>query len=163
MKIEGINTVLRAIDRLPEELRKGAEKKVLQSAGAVIRKAAKSNAPVRSKVEAAQGWQPGLLKKSIGLNVKKVRGTYTARIGPRTGFRRVVGIRESGENAGNPYFQDPTKYSHLVEYGTSRAPARPFISPAVERTKSAVVNEMANGLDKYLTRAVARLRRRAGK
>lgn len=162
MKLHGLKDITRALDQLPDKYRRAGEKSALTAGAKPIRAAARSKAPVRSNSgESGENWKPGLLKKSIGSKVKKVRGRYNARVGPRTGFRIRVGTVQSGPNAGKPIYQDPQRYSHLVEYGTAKTPAQPFIRPAVESTKGQVVDAMAEGLEKSLTRAVERLRKKA--
>ena len=144
MKITGIKELKRAMDKLPDELKKGAERRVLGAGAKPIVKAARSKVPKQS----------GLLRKSIGQKVKKTKGEYSARIGPRTNMGGMV-VRD-----GVSRFSDPNKYSHLVEYGTSHSAPQPFIRPAVESAKSEVVSAMAVGLDKHLTSAVRRIRSR---
>lgn len=158
IKIKGMRDISRALDRLPKELIRSSENAVLRAGAKPIEKAAKSRV-----VE-----DTGLLKKSIGIRVKKVAGINSARIGPRTGFKKSLGTRIARKTKGKrikgqPYeaSQDPNKYSHLVELGSSRVAPRPFIRPAIDAAQGQVVDAMANGLDKHLTRTVARLRKKA--
>ena len=144
IKMTGMRELNRAFKRLPGELKKGGEKAVLRAGAKPINVAAKSRAPVGS----------GLLKKSIGTNVKKVDGEVTARVGPRSGWKKEV------TRDGRQVVSDPNKYSHLVEFGTSHSAARPFIRPAVDSTRNQVVGAMAVGLDKYVARAVQRVKSR---
>lgn len=144
MKITGIKELTRALDKLPDELRKGADRRVLAAGAKPIVKAARAKAAKSS----------GLLRKSIGQNVKKMKGEYTARIGPRKGMGAMV-VRN-----GVQVYSNPTQYAHLVEYGTSHSAPQPFVRPAVESSKSEVVAAMAAGLDKHLTSAVRRIRSR---
>lgn len=137
---------------LPQELIKASESAVLRAGAKPIQTAAKAKAPVGT----------GLLKKSIGMRVKKTKGIYTARVGPRKGFKgKPLGKKKNKAGIETERFADPNKYSHLVEFGTSHSPAKPFIRPAIESAKGEVVAAMAAGLDKHLTRTVARLRRKA--
>lgn len=144
IKIEGAKAMEKALRRLPDDLKRSGETAVLRAGAKPINKAAKAKVPSES----------GLLKKSIGINVKKVRGVRTARVGPRTGRGAVV------TRNGRQVFSNPTKYSHLVEYGTSHSAAQPFIRPAVESTKGEVVGAMATGYRKHLARTAARLRKK---
>jgi len=141
----GVRDLSRALDRLPDELKRSAENAVLRAGAKPILGAA------RSKVAKASG----LLKKSLGVNVKKMKGDTTARVGPRKGRGGKV------KRGNREVFQNPTKYSHLVEYGTSHSAAKPFIRPAVESTQGAVVGAMAAGLDKHLTKVVRKLKSKA--
>jgi HK97 gp10 family phage protein len=171
VSVKGIKELRRSIGRLPEDFIKGAERAVLRAGGAPIVKAAKARAPIGS------GPHPGLLKKSIGMNVRKVGSIISARIGPRTGFRVQVGTKKLRKNlmakrrdgsrilaasAGTevPVFKDPNKYSHLVELGTSKSPAKPFIRPAIDAASSETHTAMAKGYEKHLTKTITKLRTR---
>jgi HK97 gp10 family phage protein len=158
IRIEGIQGLAMALERLPAELQRAAESAVLRSGAKPIHKAAKSNAS-RSK-------DSGLLMKSIGITVKKTRtGQLTSRVGVRSGFKgRSLGFKISkrGKNKGKmtERFQNPVNYAHLVEYGTSHSAAKPFIRPAIESTQDQVMGAMAAGYEKHLTKVVARIRRK---
>ncbi len=145
IKMHGMRELNRAFKRLPDELKKSGEKAVLRAGAKPINVAAKAKAPVGT----------GLLKKSIGTNVKKVDGEVTARVGPRSGWKQEV------TRNGQRVVSDPNKYSHLLEFGTSSIAARPFIRPAIDSTRGQVVGAMAVGLDKYVARAVQRVKSRA--
>jgi HK97 gp10 family phage protein len=154
VKITGLREMQRTLDRLPRELIKSSESAVLRAGAKPIEKAAKAKVPVGT----------GLLKKSIGNRVKKVDGSTSARIGPRTGFKgRSLGMKKNKAGVASEKFADPNKYSHLVEFGSSRSPAQPFIRPAIKAAQSQVMDAMAAGLDKHLTRTAARLARKGKK
>lgn len=160
LEFKGIRELVRNLESLPDKLQKSAEKAVLRAGASPIRKAAKAKAP------SGKGPHAGLLKRSIGLSVKKVKGITSARVGPKTGFRVSLGMKIARKTKGKrvkgqPYeaFKDPSFYSHLVEYGTSHSAAKPFIRPAVDQTQSEVLSAMADGLDRHLTRQVAKLKK----
>ena len=176
IRLVGIEEIKRTLAQLPEQLLKQAEKDVLKAGAKPVLRAAKARVPT------GKGEHKGLLKKSLGTSLKKLRSAgksrsdtvHSIRIGPRTGFR--VALKDSTANkdhlakmkggkkvlavkkgAQRKRFKDPVKYSHLVEYGTSRSAATPFIRPAIEATKSEVVDAMAQGLERHLTKVCARL------
>jgi len=144
MKLTGIKEMNRALSRLPDEMKRSGETAVLRAGAKPILKSAKGRVAIES----------GLLKKSLGTNVKKVRGQTTARIGARKGRGKEV------ERDGVTVFSDPTKYSHLVEYGTSHSSAKPFMRPAAESAGNEIVAAMAEGYEKYLHRAAKRIKSR---
>jgi len=148
-KVTGAKEIAAALKRLPRDLQRAAETAVLREGAKPIAKAAKARAPQDS----------GLLKKSIGYRVKKVDGVNSARIGPRTGMKQQVTRKRPN---GTTYTEtaDPNKYSHLVELGSSRNPAKPFIRPAVDASKGDVINAMAKGYEKHLTKTITKLRTR---
>lgn len=127
-KIEGLSGLLKALAGVDAKLRRKATRKAVGEAGKIILRAAKGK--VRKK--------SGLLKKSLGRKVKVYRGTGTAVaiVGPRTGFRETV------QRGNRQMLSDPVKYAHLVELGTVRSQAFPFLSSALEENRSAIVNVM---------------------
>ena len=155
VKVDGIKELRRALDRLPKELQHASESNALREGMKPVLKTARGIAPV----------QDGLLKKAIGLTVRKGKNGVTARVGARTGFKgRSLGFKmvKRGKNKGKmtERFQDPSKYSHLVEFGTSHSAAKPFIRPAVESNTSAISDGIAKGYEKGLEKAIAKVRSR---
>ncbi len=154
VKITGMRELNRTLERLPKELIRSSENAVLRAGAKPIEKAAKAKVTTDT----------GLLKKAIGIRVKKVNGVNSARIGPRTGFKgKSLGKRKDKKGVETERFQDPNKYSHLVEFGTSHSAAKPFIRPAIDTAQGQVVEAMGAGLEKHLDRTAARLRRKAAK
>jgi HK97 gp10 family phage protein len=143
IKIEGIAELKRALGKLPKSLQAAGEKSALRGGAFLISKAAKSRAPVAS----------GHLKKAIGISVKTVKGRTTARIGAKSDRKTVI-------RYGKEAISNPANYSHLVEYGNATTPARPFIRPAVESTKGAVINAMAAGFNRHLGKVINKIRSR---
>ncbi len=155
LKLTGFKELENALLKLPSELSKVAEANALRYGMIPVRKTAQ--AITRSISDT------GLLARSIGLTVRRVRkkgnaiNRYTARVGARSGFRVTVG---TNKKTGRPIVKDPTKYAHLVEYGTSHSAAKPFIRPALEANESAIIEGMERGYEIGLAKAVAKLRKK---
>lgn len=155
-KIEGLADVKKALAQLPEQLRKSSQSAVLRAGGKPILKQEKSRVPV------SDGNVKGTLKKSLGIMLVG-RGVKTAvKIGVRKGYKgKSLGYKVSkrGKTKGQltERFADPSNYSHFVEFGTSHSAAKPFVRPAIDAAAGEVVDAMASGLDKHLTRVAARL------
>jgi HK97 gp10 family phage protein len=150
-----MKAIEKALKKLPEELKRTTETAALRDGAKPILKAAKALAKSSEDT--------GLLIKSLGINVRKgrsgsTRGIYTARIGARGGFGKIVGTYKSGKKAGKPIRKDPKYYAHLVELGTSHSQAKPFIRPAIESAKGQIVPGMAKGYERGLARAVQKLK-----
>jgi len=93
----------------------------------------------------------------LGLMVKKTRkGQLTARVGARSGFTQMV----TRKGRTKPEKANPVKYANLVEYGTSRSPAKPFIRPAIESSQGAIIEGMANGYAKGMDKVIKKIRSR---
>lgn len=149
--MKGLGEVKRNLGKLSEAVRGKAEKAVLRAGAAPVRKAA------RRYALASQ--DSGLLRKALGSKVKTVRGKTTARIGVRGGFRGEVLRTDARTGKKRRVMANPVKYAHLVEYGTAHSAAKPFMVPAIEETKGQVVDAMAKGLEKHVSRTVERMRR----
>lgn len=165
IQLTGFKELEKALLSLPAELAKEAEAGALRAGMVPVRRATIANAAATKDT--------GLLQKSIGLTVRRIRkkgqntNRYTARVGPRTGFKKSLGTRiakvtKGNRKAGKPYeaFQDPVRYAHLVELGTSRSAAKPFIRPALDSQQGEIIERMAQGYNKGLARAVAKLRKK---
>ena len=149
--------VMIALDKLPEQFRKSAEKAVLRAGSKPILKAAKAKVPVDT----------GMLKQSLGISVHANRsGWISARIGPRKGFKsaksltgrkRVRATKGKRSTWIERKMADAQEISWYIETGTSHSPAKPFIRPAIDAAQDEVLSAMAAGLDKHLTRVAARL------
>jgi len=92
IKIDGLKAIEKALSKLPEELQRTTEMAALRDGAKPILAA--------SKNLAKQSEDEGDLMRSLGINVRKgksgsTRGIYTARIGARKGFSRVVGTYKS--------------------------------------------------------------------
>lgn len=147
IKLDGMKELQRAIERLPKELQRTVEASALRAGMGPVRKAARANLN-KSK-------DSGLLQKSLGLTVRKTRrGQLTARVGARSGFTQMVTRKGSSK----PIKANPTKYAHLVEYGTSKSAAKPFIRPAIDSSEGQIIAEMAKGYDKGMTKVVKKIR-----
>lgn len=73
----------------------------------------------------------GFLAKSIRIRLRTYPGDkFVAVIGPSTKFVRTKGKFKRGKRKGQPRKQVPAKYAHLVEKGTKRSKARPWLAPA---------------------------------
>lgn len=158
INLVGFQELESALLRLPKELAAKVEASALRYGMMPVRKAAQAK---------ARGIKDtGQLYKSIGLNVRRVRrkgqniNRYTARVGPRGGFRITTGTYLRGKKKGRPIFRDPRFYAHLIEYGTSRMPARPFIRPALESSNDAIIAGLAKGYQIGFDKCVARIRSR---
>ncbi len=167
VRLSGFKELDRALSKLPEELAKTAEAAALREGMKPVKREVTARAPT------GKGKEAGLLKRSIGLNVRKnkrgsaEKGRYTARVGPRTGFKIAVGtaiakVTKGKRRKGQPYtvYKDPTKYAHLVELGTSHSAADPFIRSGTAAAEPEVLNGLVRGYEKGLSKAVDKLRKK---
>jgi len=94
----------------------------------------------------------GALKQSIGTKVKIFRTSRTAVgiVGPRTKFEKT---KQLGKLKQRTIFRRPSKYAHLVDRGTRRSRAFPFVNPSVQATKARAIAAMEEKAAEELARA----------
>ena len=127
--LTGDKEIRKALKELPDRSR---VRVLVKANGVIMRKAlriAKRLVPV----------DQGLLKKSLGVKTYKdgKKGAVSTTVGARKGFREVV------EVDGKRRVRDPQKYAHLVEFGTQRTAARPFLRPALQAIEGDIDGEYA--------------------
>jgi HK97 gp10 family phage protein len=158
INLVGFKELEAALLKLPKELSDKVEPVALRYGMTPLRKAVQGNARAAKET--------GQLYKSIGLNVRRIRSKgqysnrYTARVGPRAGFAIVMGHYKRGKKKGRPIRRDPRYYAHLIEYGTSRMAAKPFIRAALSSSETAIMDGLVKGYNIGLDRVVAKLRRK---
>ena len=98
------------------------------------------------------GYLGGQLKKSLGYRIKVYRdtGVVIGVVGPRRGYRISVGVRSRGPNKGKPVFINPVNYAHLVELGTRRTAAQPFLRPAVQGGIQDLLSMLRFGIERAI-------------
>jgi len=115
--VAGLKELNKALEQLPGKLQDKAIKNAMAAGARVIRKEARRLVPVET----------GTLQESI----------VVSRTVQQKGRRRtikggvVVGIKDEAR-----------AYSHLVEFGTSRASAHPFLRPALDNQQRAAINKI---------------------
>jgi len=119
----GDKELQRKLKALDIKMQKKIIHKALRAAAKPILAQSKATAPVLS----------GRLKKSLKLRARRARrGVFGVQV--MTGTRQELGIP-----AGYPYY-----YPAAVEYGHARAPAHPFLRPALEANRQKGINIAAN-------------------
>ncbi len=126
MKIEGLDKLEANIDKLIKATGKEATGKILIKQAYVIRDRIKDKAP---------SGPTGNLKRSP-----------IARLMPESDKYPAIAIAGIDRKI--------APHAHLVEFGTSRAPAHPFFRPAIDETKSEVMEGIRNGLKKNIEDAI---------
>lgn len=147
------------LDRLKELPRKLGKKILRAAVASATRKLA------REAKSRAKGFRrTGVLWKSLGSKVKAYpnSGTVVGIVGARQGFRQQIGVakQDSREGAryprkkGDPIYANPVKYLHLVELGTVRSRANPFLADSQRAMHAALRADIAAAVNKGLTEAL---------
>lgn len=111
---------MRVVDWSPDKITAEVEKKAmdrLQKAGEMVADKARQKVPVDT----------GKLKETI--RVTRLKDD------PKLDIRVYAGNREKGG----------AFYAHMVEFGTVKMPAKPFLRPALNQSKASIMEIMENG------------------
>jgi len=121
-----------------------------------VNKAAKKNAKQLPKFGDVK--RTGALAKSIGIDkTKKKTSEITFRVHARKGTKYAVPDPAIPGRLRIPFF-----YAHLVELGTRKMPARPFLGPAWESNRARAGSILITKTRENLPKEVARQRLKAG-
>jgi HK97 gp10 family phage protein len=128
--VRGLRELQAAMFALPKKLDRGILNSALKAGAKPMVKDAQAKVPVDT----------GDLKSAIrAISVKPP--VYTATVHVGIGKTRLTKARKkAGERAYTPW------YGLLVEFGTSKMSARPFLRPAFERNKFAAVGIIKKNL-----------------
>jgi HK97 gp10 family phage protein len=142
-KISGLDGIAKTMAQLPKSVERKLAIASLRGGGKIIVDAARLLAPVGSGARYKYPFRgkrrrPGALRRSITQRAK--RGFVpTLQIGIRSGA---------------------APHAHMVEFGTSKMAARPFLRPALDTNKDKVIRVTGNSLGPAIEKEAARLRRR---
>jgi len=144
VKLEGLKELETALSELP----KSTSKAVLRRIGI------RAIAPVISTAKELVPVDEGQLRDSLRV---------TTRLSKRQ--RRLNRKRAADEKAGVELFAGAAAlpHAHLVEFGTAKTPPRPFLRPAWDQNKSAVLKTIQEELGDEIEKAAKRLARRAAR
>lgn len=131
-KIEGMDALDKAVRKLPKNVQKRVLKGALRAGGRVIAKDAKQRVPVNT----------GTLKKSIKVVAGKSK---------QNGALVFVTTSKGGGAKYDAF------YSHMIEFGTSKMPARPFLRPAFDTTQQETIKAIGDALEKGILKEAAKL------
>lgn len=146
VKVEGADALLKRLDRLKRTARNKVLRPAVNEACNPVLAAARATAP------ADEGW----LRKALAKRVKTYArsGVVVGVVGPRTGYQTTGrgqskrrGLTAFGRKLRSKTRRRPSKYAHLVEYGT--APHR----IAVPRGGGLVVRHPGSPATRFLRRA----------
>lgn len=161
MKIEGLEATVAALRALPRELsgkNGGPVRGALFAAAKVIKAEAQQRAPKKTGTLAAN---------VITVRDRNPRLHGAAELYHVTvrGSRKVIGGKRRDRSPGLKleFVGGAAWYWFFVEFGTSRQPGRPFLTPAFEVKKMEAVDVFVRELAKQVDRAVERAKKGAGR
>lgn len=158
VELKGLAELERALLALPKEVK--ASKiiyRALHDGARVIMPAIKQRVPILKNPSQEQRREPGAIRASITQHASKTeKFAVLIRVRSR-GYIFGAGF-DSRRNAKNPQRAGNANYWWLVEFGTSHAPAQPFLRPGFEEKKMAA----ATAVQLSLLRGVAYEAQRLG-
>lgn len=121
------------------------------------RAAAKVKAEVVNQAERIK--LHGFTAKSIRIKVKVYpNDRYVSIVGTSSKYQRTKGRIKRGKNKGKPRVIKPSKYAHLVEGGTKRSKAKPWLKPAYDASAGPYMADVQREVGRELELELARQR-----
>lgn len=163
VKIDGLRETLRGLEQLKKSTQTGVLNRVLKRAAKPVEAAAKRNAPVDS----------GELKESINtVVIRRNAGKSAYARTMRGGGSRedaVAAAREANAAAAGRgasatvRVRATARHAHLVEFGTIKMDAEPFLAPALRAERADITQSIAADIEAEVEKTAARIARRAAK
>lgn len=131
--IKGLDKVLSSLKILPENIQKNVMSGAIRAGCKPLVKEAKLNAPE----------DKGTLKKSIGITKRKTKNKHFNwySVSPRRGGKYDA------------------FYAHMVENGTSKMPAQPFLRPAFENQDKESIEAAKEYMRKRIPKEIEKARK----
>lgn len=149
--ITGLDSLLGKLEGVSDDLRRKGGRAALRRAGNVIVDKAKAN---------AQRLDDPVTGRSIADNVAlRWNGRLfrqTGNLGFRIGVLHGAVLKNHPDKAKNA----PTPHWRLLEFGTEKMRAQPFLRPAADSSIGEVVNTFAEEYEKAVDRAIKRARKK---
>jgi len=121
------------------------------------RAAAPVKASVVSHANAVKRY--GFLAKSIRIRLRIYPSDrYVAVVGPSMNYVRTKGKKKRGKYKGSPRRHRPAYYAHLVERGTKRSRAKPWLKPAHAESAGRFIEDARREVGKEIERELDRQR-----
>ncbi len=176
--LQGVDEIVAKFEEISIETRRKGGRSALRKAANLVRDAAVRNAQQIDDPATAEQiarnmvvrWSPKLHRRSgdLGFRVGVLGGARaTSRDAQKSARRRrrqgVASLEDLGEisGAGKANPGGDTWYWRLVEFGTSRTGAKPFMRPALDQNVQAATDVFLKEFDKAIDRAIRRAKRTA--
>lgn len=147
-KLEGIEDLIGKLDAVTFDVKRKGGRFALRKAAMIAVNKAKQNAQRIDDAATGRSIAENIALRWNGKLFKRT-GDLGFRIGVLTGSTRNLQPGNPDTGAGGA-----TPHAMLVELGTSKARAQPFMRPALENNIDAVTSEFLSQYDKALTRAI---------
>lgn len=151
VKLTGVDELVKNMRALPVELRKKPARSALGKAAKLIRERAKANALAADDPETGRAIADNIVQR-FRSKYQKQTGDVMISIGVNTEKGRIPdGNPDTGRGGSTPHW-------HLIELGTEKNPAQPFLRPAASEMAGAALNTFSVELGKALDRMTKKAR-----
>lgn len=151
MAVEGLDKVLANLKALPLRVRRSAARKATGKGAAIIRKRAKENALRVDDPETGRRISDNIGQRFRGRYFRRTGDTMVS-VGVLTNRGRIPkGNPDEGRKGSTPHW-------HLVELGTERARAQPYLRPAAASSVAEVFDAVATELERQIGIEAGKLR-----
>lgn len=147
-KLEGIEELIGKLDAVKIDVRRKGGRFALRKAAQIVMAKAKQNAQRIDDAQTGRSIADNIALRWNGKLFKRT-GDLGFRIGVLTGSTRGLKPGNPDTGAGGA-----TPHAMLVELGTSKARAQPYMRPAMENNIDEITNEFMTQYSKALDRAI---------
>jgi HK97 gp10 family phage protein len=117
-------------------------RKAQKEASKATYQAAKSNAQSVKKY--------GYSAKAVWIKQKTYKTTVVTIVGPRSKMVYEKGVYTRGKHKGEARRFRPSFYAHLLEKGSKRSKAKPYLKPALDSTQQQFISTMSAEVAKLI-------------
>lgn len=144
LKITGLDKALDRIAKAPDEIKLKGLRFAMRKAANLVRDAAKQGAQAIDDPATGQSIADNIVVRFSGRRFRRT-GDVMFRVGVLHGARL-----DKASPGKEP--RSPTPHWRLIEFGTSRSRAQPFMAPALRNNVGSATNEAGKHLSRWLDR-----------
>jgi HK97 gp10 family phage protein len=153
-KITGLDSLLGKLENLKYETKKKGGRFALRKAAQLVRDAAKQNAQGLDDPETGRAISDNIADR-WNSRLNKQTGDLGFRVGVLQGARLPKPGAQVSEGQGAP-----TPHWRLLEFGTEKMVARPFMRPALANNIGAATDTFVREYEKAIDRAIKRAKKK---
>lgn len=156
-RIEGADLAIKRLEELGGRGGKNAARRSLRKGANVVLKDARERARRLDDPQTSESIARNLTVRGGGSRLERRNKGVMMRVGIRGGARNMEAYGElKGEGKGNP--GGDTWYWRLLEFGTEKMAARPFMRPALQNNTQAATDAFANALGAEIDKELAKVK-----
>lgn len=149
-KIKGLDEVRKRLQELPKELQLKPARSALGKAAALVRKQAQANALRVDDPDTGRRIADNIIQRFRGRHFRRT-GDLMVSVGVGTEKGRIPkGNPDAGPKGNTPHW-------HLLELGTEKMRAQPFLRPTAEEVAPQVMDTFALNMNKAIDQIVRKL------